>query len=133
MPERSFVLPVDGLTSEVGVRRGAAYLRISSRGDPSDYAVVWTPSDRWFSLDVAGGFSYNHFEEDTPDADVLHLIENLVQAAIDYIEERGSTTYSRFLKLPRVVIETTSGPLVLALSIPDGLKRAFGIGNKDIR
>lgn len=109
----SFVLPTEGLTSEVGIRDGKAYLKVSPDSDPSEYAVVWTPGDRWFSLDVAGGYSYDYFEEDTPDVDVVELLGKLAQAATAYIEGRRSTTLSRFFKIPTVRVETDSGPVEL--------------------
>jgi hypothetical protein len=124
---KSLVLPAEGLNSELGVRRDAAYLKFSLDADPSDFAVVWTPGDRWFSLDVAGGFSYDPFEEDTSDADVAQLLERLLDAAIGYIQGRRSTTLSRLLKIPAVIVETDNGPIELRLSLTAAVKRALRI------
>src|SRR6185437_11521899 len=65
---------VNGVLSELGTRRDFAYLRLSASTEPDRWAVVSTPGDRWFALEVDGGFSVLHFEEDTADVDVETLL-----------------------------------------------------------
>lgn len=123
----SFEFPQPGIVSELGIRADAAYLKLTSKADQTDYAVVWTPGDRWFSLDVAGGYSYDYFEEDTPDSEAADRIAQLVDAAVAYIDGRGSVTSSRLLRVPVIHIETDDGHFELRLSTFDAVKRALRI------
>jgi len=80
----SKVRPAELSTSEIGVRDGAAFWKVSPLDDPDEYAVVWTPGDRWFALDVSGGYSYDYFEEDIPDDEAEVLIDKLMQGSRAY-------------------------------------------------
>lgn len=121
----SLVPSTSGSSSEVGVRDGAAFWKISSDVDASDYAVVWTPGDRWFAVDVAGGFSYTYFEEDATDEDVVKVLDKLTEGARAYIEGHRSTHFSRVWKLPTIRVETRDGSMELRLSLVGAVKRAL--------
>jgi hypothetical protein len=74
-----------GLSSEIGYRGGAAFLRMWQSSRPGRWAVIWTPGDRWFSLEVDGGYALDHFEEDTPDEGARQLLSKYVDVALAYV------------------------------------------------
>lgn len=77
--------PVDrALVCEAGTKRGRAYLRVSSDIEQR-WAVVNTPGDRWFALDVNGGFSLEQFVEGLDGAETRELLEAYVAWAQRYV------------------------------------------------
>ena len=86
-------------SAELGTNGDAAYLRLESRETPGRWAVVSTPGDRWFSLEVDGGFCLDYFEEDTPDADAEALLARYVEYATQYLSGRGVGARRNFLGL----------------------------------
>ncbi len=55
------------------------------RRDRAAYISWSSRADRWFSLNIDGGYSVNHFEEDTPEAEVEALLKGYVEAAVAYV------------------------------------------------
>jgi hypothetical protein len=123
----SAVIPAGACDVDQGIGRGAAYFRVSSKRVPSDFAVIYTPGDRWFSLEVSGGFSFDYFEEEMPDDEARQLVEKLMRAAVAYIEGRSSVSTSRIFRIPTVQIDVEGGSLDLHLSLSATLKRIFRI------
>jgi len=117
-------------SSEIGQRGDAAYLRMESTSDPERWAVVWSPGDRWFSLDVDGGFSLDHFEEDTPDSDVHRILQEYIEVGLRYLREGATPITSRRLGLPALKISTAQGDVVLRRSLVADLKSIFRIGHR---
>jgi len=118
--------PREDLTTEVNTRERCAYLRMEHTGAPGDFAVVSTPGDRWFSLDVRGGYSVDRFEEGLSDDEVNQVLEDLVQLATAYLSGARRTVRTRILRLPQIVIEGAHGSTTLRLSLPHALKHLFG-------
>ncbi len=102
---------------EVGTRdqppHASAYLKLTPLSGADDYAVVWTPGDRWFSLDVNGGYSLDVFGEDYEEQEVKEILERFLGIATAYIEGRWSRERSRFLHVVHVVVATDDGPVRL--------------------
>ncbi|MFK4806209.1 hypothetical protein ACI3KX_10095 [Microbacterium sp. ZW CA_36] len=113
------------LSAETGLRHDAAYLRIWQPARPDRWGVVCTPGDRWFALQVDGGFSLDHFEEDTDDEDVRRLLSNYVDLAVTYV--RGDITAAKTgpLRSPRVTLPTNNGPVDLRMSVLAGFRAAI--------
>jgi hypothetical protein len=113
------------LHSEVGKRRDAAYLRVFDRHNVTRWAVVSTPGDRWFSLEVDLGFSLDHFEEGTDDAEVQALLRRYVEGAAAYVNGGADELRTgRFGNRP-LKIATTDGELVLRRSVLNTVKHFF--------
>ncbi len=112
----SLVPPDPGLLSEVGTRRDIAFVRISSP-DTHRWAVVSSPGDRWFALEVNGGFSLDKFEEDTLDEDVRAYLTSYVGYALQYVRGSNSTEKRNLLGLPEVELTTAEGTVRLSRSL----------------
>jgi hypothetical protein len=118
---------IEGVSADVGQRDDVAYLRIAKAGAPTTWAVVSSPGDRWFSLEVDGGLSFDYFEEGTPDEEARRLLERLVGCAVQYIRlEPGPTSPGRFGS-PRIELAHPHGDVVLRLSLIGQLRRILGI------
>ncbi|MFD4958934.1 hypothetical protein [Microbacterium sp. NPDC058389] len=113
------------LSSEIGDRRGAAFLRIWQTDRPGRWAVIFSPGDRWFSLEVDGGYSLDLFEEDTPEEEARQLLTKYVDVALAYV--RGSMVAERTgrFRAPLVTVPTDAGSTTLRLSLFAGFKAAL--------
>jgi hypothetical protein len=109
--------------SELGQRGDAAYLRMTKSSEPTRWAVVWSPGDRWFSLDVDGGFSLNYFEEETPDADARRILATYVDLAVQYLRDEPAPHRKGFLRLSAIKITTAEGDTFLHRSLSSYLRR----------
>lgn len=90
----SALAPAEGpQTPELGTRGDVAFLRLASGTAPLRWAVVSTPGDRWFSLEVDGGFSLDYFEEGTSDEDGRAILTRYVDYALQYVA--GNAVHSR--------------------------------------
>ena len=116
----------DEVDSEVGTRNGAAYLHLKQTARPDRSAVIWSPGDRWFALDVDGRFSLNHFEEVMADDDAQRLLEKYVIVGLTYIlGDSIPTSDGRFR--PRVLrVSTEEGDIELTQGVGAALKEAIG-------
>lgn len=123
----SIDVPIRGVSVETGFRGASAYLKIGSRVRASEFAVVSTPGDGWFSLDVGGGYSYDYFEEEISDADATRVINRLAHAAFAYTQGQVTTRWSRILRIPTIVIGDDDGPLELSLSVPATIKHVLRV------
>jgi hypothetical protein len=81
--------------------------------------VVSTPGDRWFSLEIDGGFSSDHLEEETPDSEVMERLGVYVDLASDYVEKGAQVLSSSGLGRHSVRLTRTSGDEIV-------LRRSFG-------
>ncbi len=84
--------------------------------------MLSTPGDRWVSLDIDGGYSVDHFEEGTSDADVVQMIDLYVEAALAYLRGEVEVSPGRVLALRTVAVRTSEGRLVLRRSLAGVLK-----------
>lgn len=117
----------DEVKSEVGTRGDAAYLRLNPPARLDRWAVISTPGDRWFALDVDGGFSLSHYEEETPDDDARRLLEKYAAIGLAHILS-GTTPTSAGRFRPRVLrVSTEHGDFELTLSAAAALKEAMGL------
>lgn len=115
-----------GLDTELGTRRDAAYLKVANKTDPHDFAVVWTPGDRWFSLDVAGGFSLIYIEEETPDDEVRERLESYLSIGLRYLSGDRQNVRSKLLRIPSVRVGSGDNAVTLTLSLVDEVRHLFG-------
>jgi hypothetical protein len=115
------------ISSEIGQRGDAAYLRICTTGEPDRWAVVSSPGDRWFSLEVDGGFSLDHFEEDTPDGDADRRLREYVDAAVQYLRTGAATRRTRIFGIPTLTISTEQGDVMLRKSLTGVIGQLVGI------
>jgi hypothetical protein len=123
--------PTDGdVSSELGQGDDVAYLRITSATSGSRWAVVSSPGDRWFSLDVDGGFSFDHFEEDTPDEDVRRVLKRLVGLAVQYVVREPTPLKSKVLRVPIIELPTEDGVVLLRRSLVGLLKHLFRLNRR---
>ena len=105
-----------GYEAKLSVKHDSAGLEIFARGS-DESAVVYSPGDRWVSLDLPDGFSASHFEEGMTDEDILMWLERYLDTAIAYLEGRYVLRRSRPLRIPQVVIETSRGPVRLNVEL----------------
>lgn len=118
------------ISSDFGQRGDAAYLRMWKVTQPERWAVVSSPGDRWFSLDVDGGFSLDYFEEDTPNDEVSRLLHRYVDLALQYLRD-GATPYrTGKLGFPSLKMSTYEGAVVLRRSLVTNLKSLPGLGSR---
>ena len=108
------------------VENDAAYVRLRRSCDEGRWAMVSSPGDRWFSLDVNGGFSLNHFEEDTPEVEARAILERYVALAVIYLKKGGNVERSGFLRSPHLVLTTDDGAVTLQRSVTTNLKAILG-------
>ena len=120
----------DDCVIERGKRRDAAFLHLSVSDRPGRWAVVSSPGDRWFSLEVDGGFSLDHFEEDTPDADVVRILRNYATLGLQYLREFPDATSDGLLRASVIRISAGDGEAVLRRSVAGNLKSLIGFGRR---
>lgn len=124
---RSLRPNLDGVDAEVGTRKGAGYLHMTKTARPERWAVIWSPGDRWFALDVDGGFSLNHFDEELPDDEMRRLLEKYVDVGLTYVHGDSVPTSGGHFR-PRVLrVTTEDGDFELRLSVAAALKDALGL------
>jgi hypothetical protein len=116
------------IESELGTRRDAAYLRVTNNAAPDRWAVVSSPGDRWFSLEIDGGFSLEYFEEDLPDEDVQRLLSRYASLAVVYLRDGATARRSRLFRVPSLVVRTGDGDVVLRRSVAAEVKRLLTFG-----
>ena len=105
-----------GYRTKLSVKNDWAGLEIfSADGDAG--AVVYSPGDRWVSLEVPGPFSTNYFEEGITDEDLLIWLERYLDAAIAYQQGQYVLRRSKRLRIPHVVIETSTETIRLELTL----------------
>ncbi|WP_191282720.1 hypothetical protein [Pseudolysinimonas yzui] len=114
------------MDTELGTRRDAAYLKVANKADPPDFAVVWTPGDRWFSLDVAGGFSLVYIEEETPGDEVRERLDSYLSIGLRYLSGDRENVRSKLLRIPSVRVGSGGNAVTLRLSLVDEVRHLFG-------
>jgi hypothetical protein len=117
---------VQGVAEEVGIRGGIAYLSLVGAGS-GRRAVVHTPGDRWFSVQVDGGFSWDHFEEVATDDDVRHVLAECVTLATVYVTSGPGPGTVRRRVGPVLTIRTPDGEVALRRSVADEVRAALGL------
>jgi hypothetical protein len=102
-----------------------AFMKMSSPTNPDSFAIVSTPGDRWFTLEVSGGFAHNEFSEFNDDQEVRQILERYVRGGLTYLAGGGSNAVSRVFRIPYVTVPTEEGQLRLGLSVPAELRHLF--------
>ncbi len=110
------------IEAEFGTRRDAAYLRIQSRDEPGRWAVISTPGDRWFSLEVDGQFSLDHFEEDTPDDEALRVLNEYLRLAIEYLHGGGTAKRIGWFRASALALPSNGDEVILRRSAVSELR-----------
>jgi hypothetical protein len=116
---------ISELASETGTRGEVAHLRVTKGNGKNYWAVVTTPGDRWFSLEVNGGYINTYFEEDTPLEEAKRRLERLTAAAVQYVTDEPSPTPYGALKMPAIILRDDEGPLILRKSLGDAVKSLY--------
>lgn len=118
------------LTIELGRRGDAAYLRLTSVERPDRWAVVVSPGSRWFAVEVANGYSLDHFDEDLDDHEVRAILDDYLEVATAYV--RGGATMTRIgrLRFPALIVSTPTGDRTLRRSVLADLKGALRLGDR---
>lgn len=107
--------------SEVGVKGDAAYLHVVGQAYPERWGVVSSPGDRWFSVEIDGGFSLDHFEEETSDIDAAALLQAYVEIALAYLDNGAKHDRKRSV-FPVARVATGSGVVELRRSLAANLR-----------
>jgi hypothetical protein len=97
--------------AKLSVRRDSAGLEVFAPG--CNRVVVFSPGDRWVTLQAPDGLAANYFEEGMTDEDLTMWLERYLDAGIAYLEGRFDVRRSRRLRIPHILIETNSGPVRL--------------------
>lgn len=104
----------EGLVMTQGMRHDAAFLKIDDPGS-GRYAVVWTPGNRWISLDFDGGFAWTRFDEEITPEELTQTLEDLFGVAVGYLT--GTLSIGRrHSKLAGTVLIVEDGPMELELT-----------------
>lgn len=108
----------EGLLAEVGTAGRAphdyAYLKLTTPSDTERYAIVSTPGNRWFELEVTGGYNTGRTDDLASDETVREYVEQFLRAAIAYLNGRSSIRKSGIFRVPILTIETDGRPINLA-------------------
>lgn len=115
----------DDLSCEAGVRDGAAFVRVWRRSESDRWAVVRTPGDRWFAVEIDGGYSLDHFEEDASDDDVRELLRRYVDIGLAYVRGDSIPRKTARFRSAVVTISTAQGEVELSLALLPGIKSAL--------
>lgn len=110
------------IVSEIGTRDDTASLRLQIAMDPDRWALVNTPGDRWFSLNIDGAFSLDYYAEDETDDEVRSVLTRYVKLAVLYLDQRPSPRRTGLFRLPAVTIRSHDGPVVLRRSVATTLR-----------
>ncbi|MCC6854418.1 MAG: hypothetical protein IT189_00010 [Microbacteriaceae bacterium] len=102
-----------------------AYLKLHSAIDPDRYAVISTPGDRWFELEVAGGYGAIEASELTPDSEARAILGRLLLMAAAYLDGRWAVKKSRLVGVPVLVLDTEAGEVKLRLSAKESIRKLF--------
>lgn len=116
-----------GYDAKFSVKHDWAGLEIFTP-DIDESVVVYSPGDRWVSLDVPGGFSAIYLEEEISNIDLQIWLERYLDAGIAYLEGHFVVRHSQRLRIPHVVIETNAGPVRLDLGIKALIRSAVSRG-----
>lgn len=90
-----------------------AYLTLTSRSDPNQFAKVSSPGINWYQLDVAGGFYVLQADDLASDDFVREYLQEYFDAAVAFLEGRWSIARSRLLRRPYMFIQVGEKPLRL--------------------
>jgi hypothetical protein len=118
----------EGVDTDLGIRKGAAFLRMRRTAAPERWAVVWTPGDRWFALDVDGGFSLNRFDEEITDGELQQLLERYVDVGLAYVLGDMAPTSAGLFRARVLRGTTDDGHFDLTQSVAAAVKDAFRVG-----
>ncbi|WP_415297624.1 hypothetical protein [Cellulosimicrobium sp. SJTW-1] len=110
------------LSRDLGQKGDAAYLLVRDPQQPGRWAAIATPGDRWVSLEVAGGYSIDQFEQDVTDEDMRRTIKKYVQVALAYFRDSPAPARARLTGRSSLRVETESGDVVLRKSLADDLR-----------
>ena len=127
---RSVGSPAPRLTTEVGRRGDAAYIRMSDESEPGRWADVSTPGDRWISLEVDGGFSLDHFEEGIEPDDLSALISRFVEISVTHLNATTSVSTLNGTLFPVLIVTTAGGSFELRRSLARNLRELLRFPNR---
>ena len=120
-----------GLECQVTLRDRVARLRVS-QPDSERVAVVSTPGDLWFSIDVESGLSLDYFDEEVPDVEVEQRLKDYVEVAVAYVQGGGTVKMGR--GGPRSLqIQHNGTTFYLSRSLGGTLRAIFGIRSRPRR
>jgi len=115
------------MSAELGTKGDAAYLRLESRETPGRWAVVSTPGDRWFSLEVDGGYCLDYFEESTADDEVQTLLARYLDYATQYLSGRGVSVKRNVVGLRELEVSTETETIRLTKSLGRAIRDVIGL------
>ena len=109
---------IDGISTNLILKDGIATLRVASSASDRE-AVVSTPGDRWFSLEVKAGFSSDVFEEGLTDGEIADLLADYWEFALSYVINAGVRQRKSRFGFERLEIQRPDGE-ALTLRKPFG-------------
>ena len=125
---RSHEPSLDGISTDFGRRGDAAFLRLSRSGEAGRWAVVASPGRRWFAVEIPGGFSLNHFDEDLEDDEVRAILNDFLAVAVAYMRSGAARRSVGPLRFPALVVSMPQGERVLRRSLVADVKGLVGLG-----
>lgn len=118
----------EGVNTDLGIRNGAGFLWMRRTTAPERWAVVWTPGGRWIALDVDGGFSLNHFDEEITDDELRRLLEQYVDIGLAYVVGDMAPSSPGLFRARVLRVKTGAGHFDLRQGIAAAVKDAIGVG-----
>lgn len=119
---------ISGGAVEVGIRDDCAFLKIESA---SRWSVIWTPGDRWFSVDTDLGYSLNYFDEGLSDSDAVDVLRFHVGVGAAYVQGAWSSKKSKILRVPELHIKVDGQVAILTMSLAAAVRYALGFNRRD--
>jgi hypothetical protein len=103
---------------EVGAEQVRRYkkpfLKLTSRQNPEQYAIISMTGSGWYGLTVTGGFCTGVADDQGMDyASVREHVETFVRAATAYLDGHWSMRKSKVLRVPTLTIQTEAARLNL--------------------
>lgn len=120
---RSLVVDRESVTFDVRQVDGVAKLRVTHVPSGRE-AVIKTPGDRWFAVDIDRGLSLDYFEEETPDSEARERLHDYFAAAMMYVEGGGVVDTSRS-GLKSIRVEAGGKEWVFRRSVAQAIASVF--------
>lgn len=101
-------------------------LKMSAPDSPLRWAQIVTPGERWFSLELNGGFVRDIVDEDATDDEARALMMELFRIGVSYMRGDYRVGRGRWLRVPAIIVPIREREVVISLSVGDIVRRFIG-------
>lgn len=100
-----------------GVKGTRAFLLLKNTHATQRWAVIYTPGDRYFSVDTNTPYSRDYVDEGVPDDEVRDILERFTRIGVAYVRGAGEVVRVGFFKTPVLVVQVGDKREELRLSV----------------